>query len=351
MAANFRQICLPTAEIDPIEQCLVIAEVAQTHDGSLGQAHAFIDAAANSGADAIKFQTHIASAESTPDEPWRVRFSKQDESRYEYWRRMEFTSDQWIGLKEHAESRNLLFLSSPFSIEAFELLRSIGTRVWKVASGEIGNLPLIERIVASGDPVILSSGLSDWPELDNIVERVKNRCPLAILQCTTEYPCPPEKIGLNMIAECRDRYHCATGLSDHSGKIYAGLAAATLGADVLEVHITFSREMFGPDVPASITTLELSQLVSGVRQIERMIANPVNKTAMAAELEPLRNIFSKSLYSNTFLAEVTLLEEHHFNLKKPGTGMNASELPSLIGKRLRRNLQSGQQLQREDVEL
>jgi N,N'-diacetyllegionaminate synthase len=351
MILNFRQRCLQKPEPDSDERCLVIAEVAQTHDGSLGQAHAFIDAVANAGADAIKFQTHIAGAESTPDEPWRVRFSRQDESRFEYWRRMEFTESQWAGLKEHAESRSLLFLSSPFSIQAFELLQSIGTTVWKVASGEIGNLPLLERIAATGDPVILSSGLSDWPELDHAVKTVQNRCPVAVLQCTTEYPCPPEKTGLNMMAEMRARYGCASGLSDHSGRIYAGLAAATLGADVLEVHVTFSREMFGPDVPASITTLELGQLVSGIRDIERMTTNPVDKTAMAADMTSLKNIFSKSLYSNSFLAEGTVLQECHFDLKKPGTGIAVSQLPMLVGKRLRRSLSSGQQLRFDDVEL
>src|SRR6267154_6520785 len=118
-------------------KCIVVAEVAQAHDGSLGLAHAFIDSAATAGADGIKFQTHIAAAESTPSEPWRVRFSKQDGSRYEYWKRMEFTEEQWVGLREHAHERGLLFLSSPFSLEAVQLLARVGVHAWKVASGEV----------------------------------------------------------------------------------------------------------------------------------------------------------------------------------------------------------------------
>src|SRR4029077_2662993 len=118
------------------KRCLIIGEVAQSHDGSLGMAHAFIDAIANAGADAVKFQTHIASAESTLTEPWRVKFSRQDATRYDYWKRMEFTKEQWSGLKLHAEERGLLFLSSPFSLEAVELLEEIGIKAWKVASGE-----------------------------------------------------------------------------------------------------------------------------------------------------------------------------------------------------------------------
>ena len=119
--------------------CTVIGEVAQAHDGSLGMAHAYIDAIADAGADAVKFQTHIASAESTPAEPWRVRFSRQDETRYDYWKRMEFTPEQWHGLKQHADERGLLFLSSPFSLQAFELLREVGVAGWKLASGELGS--------------------------------------------------------------------------------------------------------------------------------------------------------------------------------------------------------------------
>src|SRR5216684_4034609 len=116
---------------------IVVGEVAQTHDGSLGLAHAFVDAIAAAGADAVKFQTHIAAAESTPGEPWRVKFSKQDASRYDYWKRMEFSEEQWHGLKRHADEKRLLFLSSPFSLEAVELLARVGVPAWKIASGEV----------------------------------------------------------------------------------------------------------------------------------------------------------------------------------------------------------------------
>src|SRR5262245_646492 len=111
--------------------CTIIAEIAQAHDGSLGMAYAYIDAVAHAGASAVKFQTHIAAAESTRDEPWRIRFSPQDGSRYEYWKRMEFTEEQWAGLKDHASRQGLLFLSSPFSREAAELLHRIGVPAWK----------------------------------------------------------------------------------------------------------------------------------------------------------------------------------------------------------------------------
>jgi len=244
----------------------IIGEVAQAHDGSLGMAHALIDGIANAGADAVKFQTHIAAAESTPSEPWRVKFSLQDASRYEYWKRMEFTEEQWHGLKAHASDRSLDFLSSPFSVEAVDLLTRVGVAAWKVASGELASEPMRERMATTGLPLIVSTGMSPLTEIDQTVSWVKaKRLPLTVLQCTTAYPCPPEKVGLNLIPVFRERYDCAVGLSDHSGTIYPGLAAAAIGADMLEVHVTFSREMFGPDVPSSVTTSELCQLVEGVR--------------------------------------------------------------------------------------
>jgi N-acetylneuraminate synthase len=319
------------------EHCLIIAEVAQAHDGSLGMAHAFIDAIANTGADAVKFQTHIASAESTPGEPWRVKFSLQDSTRYDYWKRMEFTEEQWHGLKKHAEERGLKFLSSPFSVEAVQLLTRVGVAAWKVASGEVSNIPMFERMVATGLPILLSSGMSPLSEIDTAVEMVKaHGLPLTILQCTSAYPCPPEKIGLNLIPFFRERYGCGVGLSDHSGIIYPGLAAATLGINVLEVHVTLSREMFGPDVPASITPSELNQLVEGIRFIETMKANPVDKNAMAAEMAPLRDLFTKSVVARIALPAGTVLQEDHLTVKKPGTGIPAIRLKELINRTLKR---------------
>ena len=331
--------------------CLIVAEVGQTHDGSLGMAHAFIDAAARAGADAIKFQTHIAAAESTPGEPWRVKFSYQDDSRFEYWERMEFTEEQWVGLKRHADERELKFLSSPFSIEAVDLLTRVGVAAWKVASGEVGNTLMLDRMAATGLPFFLSSGMSPLTELDVAVGRIKESgTQLTVLQCTSAYPCPPEKVGLNLIPFLRKRYGCSVGLSDHSGSIYTGLAAATLGIEVLEVHITLSPEMFGPDVPASLTTAELRQLVEGVRYIEKLNANPIDKDEMAEELAPLRDLFTKSLVARSDLPEGIVLTEDHLAAKKPGTGIPAQRLPEMIGRRLRQAVQADEFLAEEDLE-
>jgi N-acetylneuraminate synthase len=332
-------------------RCKVIAEVAQNHDGSLGTAHAYIDAIAKTGADAVKFQTHIASAESTPQEPWRVKFSRQDATRYDYWKRMEFTEEQWRGLAEHAGERGLIFLSSAFSLEAVDLLERVGVPAWKVGAGEIGNLPMIRRMASTGKPVLLSSGLSGWDEIGAAVACVRREgAPVIVLQCTTAYPCPPEKVGLNVLGEIRERFHCPAGLSDHSGTIFAGLAAAALGAEVIEVHVAFSRECFGPDVPASITTAELAELVAGVRFIEKAVNSPVDKEAAASALGGLRQIFSKSIVAARDLPAGQLLTERDLALRKPGTGIPPARLGQVVNRKLKRAVGANTLIAEADLE-
>ena len=331
-----KSITIANYQIGPEHPCFVIAEVAQAHDGSLGTAHAYIDAAAKTGANAVKFQTHIAAAESTPSEPFRVKFSKQDATRYDYWKRMEFTPEQWRGLRDHAHERGLVFLSSAFSLEAVEVLESLGMPAWKVGSGEIGTLPMLERMARTGKPVLLSNGLADWATLDTAVATVRDAgATLGIFQCTTAYPCPPERMGLNVIEQLRTRYDCPAGLSDHSGKIYAGLAAATLGANMLEMHIVLDRDCFGPDVPASLTTTEFTQLVAGVRFIEQALGTQVDKDASAAELAELRRVFGKSVVAARDLAAGTRLADADLALKKPGSGIPAACFDKVLGRVLR----------------
>lgn len=333
-------------------RCFIIGEIAQAHDGSLGMAHAYIDAIANAGADAVKFQTHIAEAESSLIEPWRVKFSRQDKTRFEYWKRMEFSPEQWAGLKEHAEDKGLVFLSSPFSIQACELLENMGVVAWKVASGELCNSTLLTRMAETGKGVLLSSGMNSLEELDMAVEIVrKSKSPFAVLQCTSSYPTPPEKIGLNMLEVYRTRYSCPVGLSDHSGTAYAGLAAVALGTSILEVHVTMSREMFGPDVVASITTSELSNLVAGTRFIERINNNPVDKNSMAADFEGMRSIFMKSLFLTEDLDAGVEIQSRHLEEKKPGIGILSERKSEILGKKLRVSRKKGWMLTDNDLDL
>jgi len=321
----------------------IITEIAQAHDGSLGIAHSYIDTVAELGVAAIKFQTHYAEEESSPEEPWRVKFSLQDESRYEYWQRIEFTPEQWKGIGDHCREKQLDFISSPFSLKAVEVLEDAGVDAYKVASGEMNNILLLEAIAATGKPVILSSGMSDFEEIDRAVKLMKDSGnELTLLQCTTSYPVEPERVGLNVIKEMAERYDCSVGLSDHSGEIFAGLAAISVGASCLEVHVTFSKSMFGPDTPASLTPDQIQELVQGANWIFRARSNPVNKDEIQSEFDELRKIFTKSFAARRDLPRGTVISVEDISLKKPLKGISASTPEMVIGKRTNSEIRAGE---------
>lgn len=336
---------------DPAAPAFIIAEVAQAHDGSLGAAHAYIDAVAKTGADAVKFQTHIAMEESSELDTWRVKFSRQDATRYDYWKRMEFTEPQWLELRRHAEDKGLVFLSSPFSLAAIDLLQRVGMEAWKVASGEVTNRLFLDAMIATGKPVLVSSGMSYLEEMDATLALLKSaNTPAAVFQCTTAYPCPPEKIGLNQITELASRYGCPVGLSDHSGTPYPSFAAVTLGARLIEVHVTFSREMFGPDVSASLTTQEFAQMVEGVRFIERSLASPLQKNVSAGQLDHLRRMFGQSLVAAADLAAGTEITRGMLSCRKPGHGIPASDVDAVVGRKLKQAVKAAQFLSFDDFQ-
>jgi N-acetylneuraminate synthase len=331
---------------------VVIAEVALGHDGSLGLAHAFVDAAAAAGADAVKFQTHIAEAESTPREAFRIPFSYADGSRFDYWKRTSFDREGWAGLKRHAEEKGLSFLSSPFSVEAVELLESLGVEAWKVPSGELGSRGMLDRMAATGKPLLVSTGMSPLSEVDALAAWLSRSCPgrFALFQCTTQYPSRPETVGLNVLDAYRERYGCPVGLSDHSGTPWPSVVAAWLGASVIEAHITLSRRMFGPDVSSSLETGEFARLVEGVRFAHAMRENPVDKDALAREKAPLKVLFGKSAVAARPLSAGEVLSRGDAAFRKPGGGIPEGELDPFYGRRLRRAVAPGEEFKREDFE-
>lgn len=331
--------------------CFLIAEVAQAHDGSLGAAHAYIDLAADVGVDAVKFQTHIAKAESTLDEQFRIKFSRQDETRYAYWKRMEFSVEQWAGLAQHAQDRGLVFLSSPFSLEAVDLLRQINMLAWKIGSGEAASWDLLNAVCEAGGPVLLSTGMSDYSAVEQAVKFIRSKDrDLALFQCTSRYPVKFSEVGLNVIDELRSRFHCPVGLSDHSGSIYPALAAMAQGASLIEAHIVFDRRMFGPDTVASLTPDEFALLVQARDSFAEMFSHPVDKDRIAAELGNMRSLFGKSVALISDLSEGTVLTTEMLTLKKPGTGIAASEMAAIAGRRLKHDVDSRRLLSWDDLD-
>lgn len=320
--------------LDP-EYCYIVAEIGQAHDGSLGNAHAYIDAVAQTGVDAIKFQTHFADFESTKADEFRVKFSRKDKTRFDYWKRIEFSDMEWRELASHAEDVGLDFISTAFSEYAVDLLGSIGVDCFKVGSGDLNSWALLDKMCAYKKPIILSCGMSSLDEAANAVEFVQNAgCDAILLQCTTSYPCPPSKWGLNVIDELKTKVDCQVGYSDHSGTIFSGLAAVTMGISVLEVHTVFSKHCFGPDTPASLTIDELSTLVQGIRLIEEAKGSPVDKDKLVTELGDVRKLFSRSA---VFLRDMDVGEKFTLDMvafKKPGGGLTSMEVKAFLNCKL-----------------
>ena len=316
------------------ERVFIIAEIGMNHDGSIGQAKAFVDAAAECGVDAVKFQTHIFEAESLPDAPAPKYFTS--ESREAFFKRTAFTEQQWKDLKDHVESKGVKFISSPFSIEAIEMLERIDVDIYKVPSGEVTNLPYLEAMAQTGKPVILSTGMSSWDEIERAVATItRYNNQLAILQCTSSYPCGYDEVGLNIINEMKEKYKLPVGLSDHTLSIFASLAAVTSGAKIIERHFTLSKKLYGPDAKFSLIPEEMKQLVEGVRGVEVMLNNRVDKDEKAGTLTEMKMIFEKSLVSSGSLSVGTIIEKEHLACKKPADGISADQYMQVMGKKLK----------------
>jgi N-acetylneuraminate synthase len=321
------------AQYERDNRVFVVAEVAQAHDGSLGILHSFIDACASAKVDAVKFQVHIAEAESSPDEPFRVPFSFVDATRFDYWQRMSFSGEQWASVKAHCEKAGIEFLATPFSNMAVDLLERLGVARYKIGSGDVTNELLVERIARTRKEAILSTGLASMTEIKAAAERLRPSG-VAVLRCTTRYPNQAEDVGLGAIPLLREALSCPAGLSDHSGTIYAGIAACALGASVVEVHATFDRRMFGPDAAASLTISELGQLVEGIRFVEQARKGDADK-ALTPEIVRLRETFGRTLCVNRDLPKGHVLAFEDLEAKKPaGRGLPATHLQSVVGRRL-----------------
>jgi N-acetylneuraminate synthase len=310
----------------------IIAEVGQAHDGSIGILHSYIDAIAEIGVDAVKFQTHIADAESSQFEKFRVKFSYKDKTRYDYWKRMEMTLEEWVVVKKHCENVGLDFISTPFSCAAVDLLENIGVSSYKIGSGDVNNLLLLSKICKTNKDIIISSGMSSQQELDIAVSTINNHGnKLSVLHCTTEYPTPPEKLGLNLIASLKKRYDLPIGLSDHSGIVYTGLAAVALGAEIYESHVVFNKRMFGPDSVASLDIKEFKHLVKGIKYINKIASNTIIKDDNNQN-NKLKKIFGKSLAVNKNISKGHILTEEDLESKKPcGKGIPVNQYRSVIG--------------------
>jgi N-acetylneuraminate synthase len=324
---------------------MIIAEIGSVHDGSFGNAVKLIEAAAAAGANATKFQTHIAAAETLRNAPMPAYF--KGEPRFEYFERTGFSRVQWRELKQACDTNKVMFLSSPFSLEAVDLLEDVGVGTYKIPSGEVSNIPLLEKVRQTGKPILLSSGMSDWIELDAAMSALKG-APVTILQCTSAYPCKPEEVGLNVIDEMAARYGVPVGFSDHTMGYAASFAAAAMGATVIEKHFTFSRLMYGSDAKHSMEPAEFRIFAQGLWDIWAMRANPVDKGDASAFAE-MKRIFEKSVVLQMDTKSGTALKLTDLAFKKPGDGIPAARYGEVVGRILARDCSADHKLTWEDL--
>lgn len=328
---------------------LIIAEIGMTHDGSLGQALEMTKAAAEAGVDAVKFQLHISEAETIRNAPQPPYFKA--EPRYEFFKRTAFNVDQWRAIKEQCGMSNVKFIVSPFSIEAVKILEDIGVDAIKLPSGEITNIPYLEYIAGTKLPVIISSGMSSWKELCECVDIFRRKdCNIAIMQCTSEYPCPPEEVGLNVIDQIKEQYPgVPVGLSDHSSGIWAAVASWMKGATIIEKHFTLSRKMYGPDAKMSMEPEDMALLCDSIKALEKALMSPVDKT-QAGRFDEMKKIFQKSIVAVTDIKKGTVLTEEMIGYKKPGIGLETRYYKDILGKKVTRDLSFDDIIYKGDIE-
>ena len=331
--------------VAPGEPALVVAEVGNNHDGSIRQAERLIAAAADAGADAVKFQTHIADAEMLPSTPTPPHF---DEPRYEFTKRMELSQEAHARLKAAAEERGLVFFSSPFSVEAVALLEEAGVPLYKIASGEVTNPPLIEAVAATGKPVLLSTGMSGLEDVERAAATLREAgSPFVVLQCTSTYPCPPELVNLRAMAAMGERLGVPYGLSDHTPGVWTSVAAVALGAVVIEKHFTLSKMLYGPDHHASLVSEELAQLVRGIREVEAALGTGMKQRDPSHD--PVRATFEKSVVTRHEIPAGAVLKPAMLTTKRPGTGIPAALLDEVVGRKAARALEADHLLQEADL--
>ena len=233
-----------------------------------------------------------------PFRAFRIKFSYEDKTRYDYWERVSFNLREWQEISDHCKEAKLDFISSPFSIKAVNLLEKVNVQKYKIGSGEVSNHLLLEKVARTKKPILISSGMSNYDELDGAIKVIKEfNNDISIFQCTSQYPVNLKHVGLNVINELQTKYNYPIGLSDHSAKPSTSIAACALGAQIFEVHVVFDRRAFGPDSTSSLTIQELKDLVISLKDVTKIMSNPVNKNNIKKSSD-IRNIFGKSLAVN-----------------------------------------------------
>lgn len=320
--------------------CFIIAEAGVNHNGDIALAKKLIDIAADSNADAVKFQTFKADkivSESAEKAEYQKCKTKENESQYQMLKKLELLESDFKELKAYAETKNILFLSTPFDKESADFLDNIGVPLFKIASGEITNLPFLQHIAKKKKPVILSTGMATLGEIEEaldtlIKEGLEN---IILLHCITSYPAKMKDANLKVMETLRSSFKLPVGLSDHTLGINVAVASRALNACVIEKHFTLDKKLPGPDHSASLEPAELKLLVEGIRDIEIALGDGIKKPTQ--EEENIKKFARKKIVAATDILKNTVITEEMVNIKRIGTeeGLLPKYLNTILGRKTR----------------
>jgi N-acetylneuraminate synthase len=329
----------------------IVVEIANTHEGSLGIATSLVEMAADTGADAVKFQMHLGEHEGILDEAFRVNFSMQDQTRRDYWNRVNFRDQDWAFLSNFCREKKIEFMCTPFSIEAAKkLLLLTEIKRWKVGSGDASNFPFIDFLISTKLPLIISTGLLSWQEILILRKRLQNSGAwdrTTLMHCVSMYPTPLESASLNLLEDLQ-ALGGKIGLSDHSGKLTPSLYALSKGVDVIEVHMTPHPQFFGPDVTSSLTPSSIQRIVNYKNELQIIQNNPMPKSALYSASSENRLLFRKGIYWKRDANAGEKVSIQDFSFLKPSHEIDAIDFEIYVGKTLKRKVSSGKPLSSED---
>ena len=333
-------------KIGPTHIPFVIADIGINHEGDIGKAFHMVDDAAKAGCECVKFQCHIIEDEMIPND---VVPGNAEESIWDIMDRCKLNETQDTALKLHVESKGMIYLSTPFSRAAADRLEKMGVVAYKIGSGECNNYPLVEHIAKFGKPVILSTGMNDIISINEAVNILKSHAvPYAILQCTSIYPTPYEKVRLGVLAHLRKNFYGSVlGLSDHSFGNYTCFAAVALGASIVEKHFTSDKNWPGPDISLSLDPTELHELIEGTEAIHKALGGCKD---ILPEEQPTIDFAYACVVSTKNIKEGELFTEENIWVKRPGTGeLKAYEYKRVLGKQAHRAIQKNTQIRIGDI--
>jgi N,N'-diacetyllegionaminate synthase len=320
---------------------LIIAEAGVNHNGDMELARQLIDAAAQAGADMVKFQTFSANrlvTLSANKAQYQSKSTDAAESQHAMLSRLELTRDMHLDLIAYCLKRRIRFFSTGFDTDSVDMLVALGIDRFKIPSGEITNLPYLRHVGKYGRPVILSTGMSQLDEVQSAVEILSqagtSRTDITVLHCSTEYPTPMEDVNLRAMLTMGDALGVQVGYSDHTAGIEVAIAAVALGATVIEKHFTLNRELPGPDHKASLEPDELKAMVVAIRNIERAMGDGIKRPCQS-EI-PNMVVARKSIVAAQTIMPGEMYSEENLAVKRPGSGMSPMLWDSVIGKRATR---------------